>query len=267
MLGLASALGRIPTPAEALQLFSTPLRCEPARKELAVLQQAQPLDLQVDGRLIKGYTWGQAGPAVFLAHGWNGQSGSLTAFVEPLLAAGFQVAAADAPAHGLSQGDHCYAPLFANVITTYSQALGGLKGLVAHSFGTCAATFALADGLPIPRVVFLSPMCWIKNRFYDFARSVGLNTQAQDEMWDITENYFGHGRIESYHGDQVAPRLDQTAALLAHDPDDREIPFAQAQALAKAWPGSTLLPTPGLGHFRILRAKEITAQTATFLAI
>src|SRR5439155_14413206 len=43
-------------------------------------------------------------------------------------------------------------------------------------------------------------------------------------------------------------------ALIFHDPEDDDVPYGDSEALAAAWPGARLQPTPGLGHRRILRA-------------
>src|SRR4029079_1563799 len=49
-------------------------------------------------RSIVAWSFGE-GPAVVLAHGWNGRGGQLGAFVDPLVRAGFRVVTFDAPGH------------------------------------------------------------------------------------------------------------------------------------------------------------------------
>src|SRR4051794_15522348 len=53
------------------------------------------------------WDWG-AGPTVLLAHGWNGWAAQMSAFVAPLVRAGYFVAAVDMPAHGRSGGTHTH---------------------------------------------------------------------------------------------------------------------------------------------------------------
>ena len=43
-------------------------------------------------------------------------------------------------------------------------------------------------------------------------------------------------------------------ALLLHDPTDREVPFAEAELLAAAWPTATLTSIDGVGHRRIMQS-------------
>jgi pimeloyl-ACP methyl ester carboxylesterase len=55
-------------------------------------------------------------------------------------------------------------------------------------------------------------------------------------------------------------------ALVVHDPEDREVPFADARALANAWPGASLLSLSGAGHTRALRHPEVISRAVGFVA-
>jgi pimeloyl-ACP methyl ester carboxylesterase len=62
----------------------------------------------------------------------------------------------------------------------------------------------------------------------------------------------------------LAPGM--TAPLLVfHDPEDREVPFAEGAELARRWPGAELRPAAGLGHLRILRDEGCVAAAVGFL--
>ena len=54
-----------------------------------------------------------------------------------------------------------------------------------------------------------------------------------------------------------ARRLEGIPALLMHDPQDAEMPYAHSVALAAAWRGAALENARGVGHRRILRARDI----------
>jgi pimeloyl-ACP methyl ester carboxylesterase len=55
-------------------------------------------------------------------------------------------------------------------------------------------------------------------------------------------------------------------ALIVHDPEDREVPWAHGAEIANAWMGSRLLQADGLGHNRLLRDPRILAATTDFIA-
>lgn len=263
MVGLADSLGRIPTPEEAFWLFMRPIRTAVARKEHVWKEMAGRFNLRSEGERVEGYSWGQ-GPIVVLAHGWNGHALSLSAFIEPLLARGFQVVALDAPGHGESEGKVCHAPRFAECIQQVQDRVGPIYALVGHSFGTIASTVAQARGLVVEKAVYLSPLCWIPQRFREFAAAVGLRDDQVEEVWRIADAYFGQGLIERFNGD-VAASSFRSKALLLHDVEDREVPIEQSEAIVQAWPGAVLERVTGLGHFRILRSRSVVERVAGFL--
>ena len=53
--------------------------------------------------------------------------------------------------------------------------------------------------------------------------------------------------------------------LLIHDRDDRETPYEEGAAVARAWPGAELVSTEGLGHRRILKDEAVVTKAADFL--
>jgi pimeloyl-ACP methyl ester carboxylesterase len=57
----------------------------------------------------------------------------------------------------------------------------------------------------------------------------------------------------------------QTRVAVLHDPDDREVPFAEGRALAAAWPGAQFVPLPGTGHSRALRDPAVIARAVSLV--
>jgi pimeloyl-ACP methyl ester carboxylesterase len=56
------------------------------------------------------------------------------------------------------------------------------------------------------------------------------------------------------------------ALLVVHDENDREVPIACGEAIARAWPGAELVRTRGLGHQRILRDAATLKRVVRFVA-
>jgi pimeloyl-ACP methyl ester carboxylesterase len=54
-------------------------------------------------------------------------------------------------------------------------------------------------------------------------------------------------------------------ALIIHDQDDRDIPWREGEAVARAWPHARFQRTEGLGHRRILRDPEVIDCVVRFL--
>ena len=55
-------------------------------------------------------------------------------------------------------------------------------------------------------------------------------------------------------------------ALIVHDRDDHDVPYAHGEEIALAWPGAELLTTSGLGHRAVVRDPEVIRRTLAFLS-
>jgi pimeloyl-ACP methyl ester carboxylesterase len=70
--------------------------------------------------------------------------------------------------------------------------------------------------------------------------------------------------MESFSGTAFLKQT-QIQTLVMHAPDDREIPFADAEALASAGSHAHLMAIPGFGHRRILMAPKVHRAAARFI--
>ena len=66
------------------------------------------------------------------------------------------------------------------------------------------------------------------------------------------------------HGERAVAQLP-AAALLLHDREDEEIPYAESEEIAATWPGARLVTTSGLGHRKILKDEATLAEATRFL--
>ena len=209
-------------------------------------------------------------PCVILLHGWTGQAAVMAAFVQPLLDAGLRVVAFDLPAHGNSTGATLDLPTGVASLAAVARAVGPVEAIVAHSFGGSIALAALAGTLPAqPRVVakrlvLIAPPSSMQEVARWFAGRIGLGPRGLRAL---------EARIHAVAGMPVtafagAAQLQRYGGptLLLHCQDDREVPFAHAQALTDAGPFVRLEALSGLGHRRILTAPRVTARVADFVA-
>jgi pimeloyl-ACP methyl ester carboxylesterase len=259
---LASALAPGTAARIASKLFFTPRRARVRDFEREVLSRGELFALTVRGDRVVGRAWGQ-GPTVLLAHGWGGHSGQMTAFVDPLVAAGFRAVAVDLPGHGESAGSVSSLVHFAAALSRAAALFGPVQGLVAHSFGAAGSTYALSCGLAAERAVFFAPPAGFESFWARFRAGVGVSQEVLDRMLRAAEDWL------NVRFDGIAPRdlaARMTAPLLVfHDPEDGEVPFEEGAALARRWPGTELRPAAGLGHLRILRDERCVAETVEFL--
>jgi len=258
--GFASASRVAPslTAAVAAELFRTTRRSSTRPGERDVLEDA--VGSRIAGMQV--WSWGR-GPTVLLVHGWNGRSTQLGAFVSPLVARGYRVVAFDAHGHGDSDGRQSSLPEFANCIRQVVEELGGVYAIVAHSLGGAATTFALAYGLEVERVVFISPPADPREFLKIFGAAIGINGDVRARVRRRVEQRLGVPMEEMLaHG--IAPNM-RIPLLVIHDRDDKEVPFGVGRGIAQHWPGAELLVTEGLGHQRILRDPSVRDAAVSFV--
>jgi pimeloyl-ACP methyl ester carboxylesterase len=205
-----------------------------------------------------------SGPAVLLVHGWGGAGEQMGAFVDPLVDRGYSVVAVDLPAHGRSARQTTNALDSGLALCAVARHVGDVAGVVAHSFGAAATMLALDNGLTPSALVFVAPLPNFDTAVLGFAEKAGLPVAPMQEVARQVREELGvaAGALN------LAGRGpgERTPLLLIHDTDDRTIPLVESEQVAEAWPGARLLATQGLGHRRILRDREVAAQTAAFLA-
>ena len=102
-------------------------------------------NLCIKGRILKAYEWGSGEETALLVHGWESRGTALRSFVPGLLEKGYRVVAFDAPAHGNSAGKRTNLVEFAGSIKAIINRIGGVHGIIAHSFGGASTVFALAN--------------------------------------------------------------------------------------------------------------------------
>jgi pimeloyl-ACP methyl ester carboxylesterase len=211
---------------------------------------------------VASYVWAGGGPTVVLVHGWNGTSGDLSAFIAPLRDTGRRVVAIDLPAHGRSSGRFSDLTEAVDAVEAVLRREPGIEAVIAHSFGVPATVLAAARGVPLPRAVLISGPTAVEPYLQRFAQVLGLSAATRAAMLRRLRALLERVRL-SAELTGVAPKLG-TRALIVHDRSDREVPFLSAQSLHRAWQGSELMATEGLGHRRLLADPAVVERAVRF---
>lgn len=247
----------------AERLFFTPRRARLTATMRAELDQGRSFSVAVENQRIVGWSWGE-GPTVYLVHGWGSRGGRLTAYVRPLVAAGFRAVGFDALGHGDSGGRMSSMPQMARTLRAVVEANGLVHGVVAHSLGAAVATLTMEWGLAIERAVFIAPSADPVGYTLLWAKQLGLRPDVIDRLRSNSQRRIGFSWSDL---DIVAlARRRTTPLLVIHDDTDDVIPWADGNAIAGAWPGSRLVTTHGLGHSEIVRNPDVVAQAIAFLS-
>ena len=244
----------------AERAFGTPPRLE--ARPSPVLAAGHRFYLAFGGERLAVWSWGD-GPTALLLHGWAGRSEQLASFVPPLLAKGYSVVAPDAPGHGASTGRASSILAFADALEAVAARVGPVHAFVGHSGGAAAGALAIHRGVPVRRAVFLAPVASLADVVVRFAWQLHIPPWIADAMRQRFESRLGvpMSALEI----PALARGARTPLLVFHDPDDREVPWHDAAAIAQAWPGARLVDVPRVGHNRIVRDESVIEQAVSFL--
>ena len=251
----------------AYKLWFTPRRLPRPERETVLLETAsEHFKIMHQGRAIAVHAWGQ-GPVVLLLHGWEGRGAQLGGFVAPLVEAGYRVLCLDTPAHGDSEGSQTDAEEIRQILVELAFNEDGFHAIIAHSFGGVAAAYAIGQGLPVEKLVLISPPSRLKTMLGIFRKHLAIPAAVMPRLYARIERRFpqmGRRVWDLVNTDYHAEKFD-FPGLIFHDRDDRIVPLTQAELIANAWSASRLIVTRGLGHHRILRDAEVIRIAAEFI--
>lgn len=214
---------------------------------------------------IRTYKWGSGSKKVLFVHGWEGQAGNFAEFVEEFVRNDYTVFSFDGPSHGSSSKGRTSLFEFSDVVAEMIRRFE-VKKLVSHSFGSVAATSALASNqdIEIDRYVLLTTPDRFLDRIDDVVKSVGVSQRVATHLVRRIER-----EASVIAGELNVSDFVKTArvggALIIHDKRDSVIPIERARNVAKNWEQGKLVEIEGTGHFRILRTKSVIDQTLAFL--
>ena len=262
---VGSRLAPESTIRRAGRLFCTPFASTRTRARTAPSLGAREAQLDVDGLRLTTYAWGDphAQPYVLFAHGWSSHGTRIAPWVGPLQAAGYAVVAFDQAAHGKSDGRQTTLPDFACHLLAVGRHFGPAAAVVGHSLGGAASAIALANGLQAERAVLIAPPADPLVMAEQFAGMIGLARHLSRRMFACFERSMRFA-AEDLQAQHLVPTIARPA-LIVHDLEDREVPWAEGERYARFWGESRLLSTRGLGHNRVVDSERVIDAALRFL--
>jgi pimeloyl-ACP methyl ester carboxylesterase len=263
-LGALQSVTPIAAGAVAERLWFRPPRvnAQVRARDTALLSDADPLTVRVNGRTLHGWALGD-GPVAMLIHGWGGWAAQYAPIAAALAARGVRATAIDLPGHGADQAPRSDLFQFVDALHVLAERQGQPAMIVGHSLGALAAAMAFDDAPPAA-AAFLAPALSTDAVLDSYAQMLGLRAATAREL---------RRRIERFVGD-VWPQVNRGAGLqwpygpllVVHDRNDPQTPFALSAALAERQPHVDLLEVNGLGHNRVLRDPATVREIADFAA-
>jgi pimeloyl-ACP methyl ester carboxylesterase len=253
------------TARRALRLFSTPLPTGQLRARESDEEGAEVIKMDSNGIALTYYVWGdcRTEPYVLLAHGWSDYALRFLPWVRALRFKGYAVISLDQPGHGRSAPGRGYLVDFAAHLANAINHFGPATAIVGHSFGAAAAVLAISEGARVGRAVLIAPPADVIAATERFVRLFHMPLSIARRICTLVEAEIAQ-KLESFQIHRRAPTL-ALQALVVHDIDDREVPWAEGERYARYLPNARLLTTSGLGHNRILKDEGVIDAALRYL--
>jgi pimeloyl-ACP methyl ester carboxylesterase len=250
----------------AYRLFSTPRVRARHRTSDDLIESARIFEFMYGKQLLKGYEWGYGGRTILLVHGWESRGTALRSFVPSLLEQGFRVVAFDGPAHGNSDGKRTNLLHFAGAVKAIIKQVGGVYGIITHSFGGASTVFALDRLYPsaeVARLVLIGVPDKMENVIQGAMDTLNVPPPAArsfvryiEEKVRISVKSVAISTTQLHNVDRV---------LIVHDDEDAIVPFSEARAVFEAWDNADLLVATGYGHYRLMKNPDLIQKVAAFI--
>ena len=251
----------------AYRLFSTPRMRAKHRVSDATMEQARVFEFLYGSQMLKGYEWGSGEQTILLVHGWESRGTALRKFVPSLLEKGYRVVAFDGPAHGDSSGTRTNLVHFGGAVKAAINHLGGVYGIITHSFGGSSTVYALANidrSIPIEKLVLIGVPSDIEKVLISFLRMIAAPPNVQKEFEKIIASKI-EGTMETIDMAKSYSRMSVEETLVVHDKKDTVVPFSEAERTFEFWENTSMLVSDGYGHFQLLKKKELIGEVVSFI--
>jgi esterase/lipase len=264
---LLSTISKKKAAAEAFKLFCTPQHRN--RKKLPpIFERAEQLNFTFDGLHIQGYRWNHPmSKKVLIVHGFESSVINFDRYVKPLIKAGYEVLAFDAPAHGRSSGKTIDVIAYKNFIHNINENFGPIQSFIAHSFGGLALSLALEEMSHDKsfKVVLIAAAAETTTAIKTFFNFLKLDDGVRKEFEALIETVSGHPSTW-FSIARIAPTL-KANVLWLQDKDDEMTPLSDVSPIMEMiYPNFEFFITEGLGHRRIYRDNKVSKKIIAFLS-
>lgn len=264
----------------AFKLFCSPPKIQPKNKNTIarikngerILSKGERVTIDFASGSIAAYQFNRtASKSIILVHGFQSRATYMTGFIEPLVQQGYGVLAFDLPGHGLSSGKLCHVPIAAEALDAVYQHLGTCHAIISHSLGCVVTTTLLSGTLPalsIPRpaskLVLISSPNSVPRLFQEYVDLIGLKGRAVKVYFSMINKLSGKQPEDFFTANQL--NAIGVPSLLIHSPEDREVPFSDAEEIVANNPLAELKVAKGEGHRRIIWSEKTINDAVKFVS-
>jgi len=251
------------------ELWFTVFKNKPKAWTIKFWQTAdKKIELKVKDKIISVYLWGE-GPLIVMMHGWSGSGSQFRKFIPKLVKAGYQIAAFDAPSHGLNSGKKSHLIEFTDTLISIQNKCGDIHTIISHSFGAMATVVAMQRGFSAQQMILIAPHLDAHEMHKTYSELLNLNPRLSQRFRDIIEqkmkNILNVENVWDYLSPEKLLSFNNCKGLLLFDLEDEEIPQKQFNDIETHWKNAMIIKTEGLGHHRILKDMKIINDITEFI--
>ncbi|MEO7984058.1 MAG: alpha/beta fold hydrolase [Bacteroidota bacterium] len=263
---LLSSISKKQAAQMAFELFCTPQRRN--KKPLPkIFEQAEKLQLRVDGILVNGWRWNHpAERKLLILHGYESSVVNFDRYIRPFIKKGYEVLAFDAPAHGRSGGKKITAPIYKSTILEIDKQFGPVQSWLAHSFGGLAVSLALEEISHTAdyRLVLIAPATETSSAVDSFFKFLHLDPRLRMDFEKIIVR--SGGKSSGWYSIKRAMKNIRAKVLWFQDEEDEVTPISDVLKVKEEnYPNIEFVFTKGLGHRRIYRDNKVVKSVVDFL--
>jgi len=178
------------------------------------------------------------------------------------------VVAFDGPAHGDSPGKETNILKNGAAVRAAIEYFGGVRAIIAHSFGGASSVYGLgklSPALTVEKLVLVAVPESIEKIISDAVEMLNLPPLAGKKFLQKVEQKIGYptGNLNLSKADSHSICEE---ALLVYDKQDNVIELREGKRIYEMWSNASMLITEGHGHSRILKNPEVIDRVADFIA-
>jgi predicted alpha/beta-fold hydrolase len=248
-----------------LRLFFSPIEYKLNQSEKSLLDRGQSFQIKVRNKNIQCWRWGE-GPAVILAHGWNGRGAQFQPLIDALVKAKFSVITFDAPGHGSSQGKTSNYFEFTDTLRILWKSCKNenIVALVGHSLGACAVINFVDKEQFGKNIILISPALNLRELLFHTFAEHGVPKIVYLNLVQNLEMLHGYS-IFSDNPSHLIKKV-KNDILIFHDKNDKAVPYIDIEHTADTCENVTLKTTTGLGHRRVLHDKSVIEDIVNYIS-
>jgi len=255
--------------------LSSPGQARAMERAAELMAKSAFRQLEAGGKQIAAYEFqphqnDTARGTVLVLHGWNSRTEHMIGVIGAMRDLGFRVVALDLPGLGRSSGRSLSLASAVEACHTADKELGPFDAIVGHSLGGAVAINAVAGtmrdvpSVRVRRLVTISAPNALSDLFKMVGERLGLGPASQAGLEAAVERVGGNP-LETYVNANLLRQVG-VPTLVIHDRGDKEVPPADAEALASAGRDVEILWTEKLGHRRILNDQSVLDNAVAFLS-